>query len=341
MNIHRHRTWTRRALLQGASAAGLMGVVARPAAAEPPPEVGTIRLALDPAFPVLCWAPKYLAKELLQLEGFTDVQWAPYAKAPTDAEMLANGSADFALDTAWSFIPPIDQGLAVTVLSGMHIGCTEVFASDRLDTIRDLKGKRVAILALGGAEHVFISAVAAHIGLDPSRDIEWVTEPDFSLWPQMLAAGEVDVVSAFPPQTYEIREAGIGHAILNTTTDAPWRHYYCCMLGGRAEFVRNYPVATKRVIRALLKAQQLCSQEPARVAQLLVERGATDRIESANELLREVSYDDWRTYDPADTLRFFSLRLREAGLVKSTPNAIIARGSDFRYLDRLRRELKS
>ncbi len=340
MNAYRHWTWTRREMLHGLSAAGLLGLGARPVAAEPQPETTTIRLALDPDLPVLCWAPKYVAQELLHLEGFTDVQFVPYGDTPTDSELLANGATDFGVDIATGFIPPIDQGLPIVVLSGMHAGCTEVFATDRVATIRNLGGKRVAIIAFGGPEHIFLSSVAAYIGLDPRRDIEWVEAPDFSKWPDMLATGEVDVVSAFPPQTYELRDARIGHVILNTTTDAPWRHYFCCMLAGRKEFVRKYPVATKRAIRALVKAQQLCSQEPERVARLLVERGATDRIEYAQRLLRETSYGAWRTYDPADTLRFFSLRLREAGLVKATPSEIIARGTDFRFSDQLRRELK-
>jgi hypothetical protein len=31
---------------------------------------------------------------------------------------------------------------------------------------------------------------------------------------------------------------------------------------------------------------------------------------------------------PADTVRFYSLRLREAGMIKSTPNKIIADATD-------------
>ena len=77
------------------------------------------------------------------------------------------------------------------------------------------------------------------------------------------------------------------------------------------------------------------------MAQLLVERGATDRLDHASKLLREIAYGGWRTYDPVDTLRFFSLRLRDAGLVKATPREIIARGSDFRFVDQLRREAQS
>ncbi len=133
---------------------------------------------------------------------------------------------------------------------------------------------------------------------------------------------------------------GIGHVILNTTTDDPWRHFFCCMLAARREFVQKYPVATKRAIRAFVKANQFCQAEKELSARLLVERGATDRYDWALKTLEEVPYGAWRSYDPGDTLRFYALRLREAGLVKSTPREILERGSDFRFIDELRRELK-
>jgi NitT/TauT family transport system substrate-binding protein len=35
------------------------------------------------------------------------------------------------------------------------------------------------------------------------------------------------------------------------------------------------------------------------------------------------------------------LRLREAGMIKSTPNKLIADATDWRFLNELKRELKS
>ena len=52
-------------------------------------------------------------------------------------------------------------------------------------------------------------------------------------------------------------------------------------------------------------------------------------------------YDRWREYDPEDTLRFFGLRLHEVGMISSSPNAILAEGTDWRFLTELKRELKA
>jgi len=85
------------------------------------------------------------------------------------------------------------------------------------------------------------------------------------------------------------------------------------MVVGNREFVRAHPVATKRVVRAILKATNLCAAEPERVAQLLVDKGYVKHREYALQALKEVPYRRWREYDSADTIRFYALRMHEAG----------------------------
>ena len=99
-------------------------------------------------------------------------------------------------------------------------------------------------------------------------------------------------------------------------------------------------MAAKRALRAILKANQLCALEPERVATFLVERGFTPNYDYALQTLRELPYARWREYDPEDTIRFYALRLHEAGMIKSTPQKIIAQGTDWRFLNELKKELK-
>ena len=91
----------------------------------------------------------------------------------------------------------------------------------------------------------------------------------------------------------------------------------------------------------MLNAADLCISKPEWVAQQLVDRGFTDRYDYALETLTVVRYDRWREYDPEDTLRFYALRMHEAGFIKSSPNKIIAHGTDWRFLNELKRELKT
>ena len=88
------------------------------------------------------------------------------------------------------------------------------------------------------------------------------------------------------------------------------------------------------MLRAILKAADLCASQPARVAQLLVDSGYTNRYDYALQSLSEVRYDVWRDYDPEDSLRFYALRMHEAGLIKSSPQKLVADHTDWRFLNR-------
>jgi NitT/TauT family transport system substrate-binding protein len=214
-----------------------------------------------------------------------------------------------------------------------------LLGSERVRTIRDLKGKTTAVTELGAVQHVFLSSMAAYVGLDPRKDITWLTRPPGEAM-DLLAAGQIDAYLTSPPLAQELRARKIGHVVVNTTMDRPWSQYFCCMEYANTEFVRKHPVATKRALRAVLRAAELCAREPERANRLLVDRGYTDaaKYEYTLEGLRPLPYGEWRDYDPEDTLRFYALRLREAGMIESSPQRIIAQGTDWRFLNALKKE---
>jgi NitT/TauT family transport system substrate-binding protein len=88
--------------------------------------------------------------------------------------------------------------------------------------------------------------------------------------------------------------------------------------------VGNYPSATKHALRAILKATDVCAQNPEQTARLMVDRRYTDNYEVALQVMKELPYSTWRHYDAEDSVRFFALRMREAGLIKSTPQQVIS-----------------
>ena len=225
------------------------------------------------------------------------------------------------------------------ILSGAHVGCFELFGTERVRAIRDLKGKTVSVPELGSPAHVFLASMAAYVGLAPSKDITWVTRaPDEAV--QLFTEGKIDAFLGFPPDPQELRAKRIGQVIINSAVDRPWSQYFCCLVTGNREFVRKHPVATKRAVRAILKAADLCALEPAKVARLLVDKGYTPHYDYALQTMQEVPYAKWREYDPEDTIRFYALRLHEAGMIKSSPQKIITQGTDWRFLTELKKELK-
>jgi NitT/TauT family transport system substrate-binding protein len=232
----------------------------------------------------------------------------------------------------------MNAGGPITVLAGLHPGCYEVFAKREIRTVAELKGRTVGTLA--SSDRSLLTIMTSLVGLDPANDIHWVTVPPTGPV-DLFIAGNIDAFLAAPPQLQEFRARNIGHVIVSSIADRPWSQYYCCMLGAYTEFARNYPVATKRALRAILKATDLCASDPRGAAQLMVDGGFAERYDYALQALSEIRYDVWRDYDPEDALRFYAMRLHEAGLIKSSPQKLIAEHTDWRFLNELKLELKA
>ncbi len=328
---------TRRHFLTGAGALSVTSLLGLPqtASADPPPEITRVTIANTPA---LCFAPQFVAEELLRFEGFSEVE---YVKVVDDIPTTLANSADISMFGGPSIIPAVDKGYPISVIGALHEGCWELFAHEPIRSLQDLVGRRIVIRSLGGVEQIWLSSMFAWVGVDPKTEIEWVTTDYWADRTKYYMDGKADAFLAFPPEPQKLRRQGVGRVIVNTTQDRPWSQYFCCLLGARNEFIERYPVATKRALRAIMKASDLCSDNPDWAAQYLVDKGFEDDYEVVLEIIKSLSYSRWRTDNPVDTIRFHSLRLRDAGMITSTPQQIIDRGTDFGYLDELKKELKA
>jgi NitT/TauT family transport system substrate-binding protein len=331
-------TQTRRSFLTTLSSAGVVGLVrARDSyAQEAPPETTTVRLGKIYG---ICIAPQYVAEDLLRAEGFTDVRYVATNPGISTALALARGEIDFTTNYAPPMAISIDAGEPITIVGGEHVGCFEVFAREGIRSIADLRGKNVGVQSIGSSQHVFLSVIAAHVGLDPAKDIHWVTSTSPTPM-ELFADGKIDAFLGLPPEPQELRGRNIGRVIVNSVLDRPWSQYFCCVLAANRGYIRKYPIATKRVLRAIVKAADLCASEPARVARQIVDAGFTPSYDYALQTIKEIPYVRWREYNPEDAVRFYALRLREAGMIKSSPNKILADGTDWRHWNELKRELK-
>jgi NitT/TauT family transport system substrate-binding protein len=329
---------SRRDFLASASLAAAAGVLgARGSLADDGPlETATVRIVRQVGS---CIAPQYVAEELLRADGFADVR---FVEGQPTAKWVGLGKADFSLSMAPSILFQQEAGLPVMALAGVHPGCWELFAHEPIQTISDLKGKTVdSTDPFGSGAYLFLAIMMAHVGLDLRKDINWIASGGLTQSIELFAQGKTDAFLASAPDGEDLRARKVGRVILNTTFDSPWSDYFCCMLAGNRDYVQNYPAATKRVVRAILKAGDICAAEPERVARRLVDDGYTTNYDQTLQSLIDLPFRAWREYDPEDSMRFYALQLHEVGLIPSSPNQLIAEGTDWRFLDELKRELKA
>jgi NitT/TauT family transport system substrate-binding protein len=337
--LRMHIMQSRRDFVVSLSAAGAAGVFGTRTslANEPPLETTTVRLGrwIGDAY---CWASLYLAGELMRADGLSDVRYVEGDTNVDNTEWLVGGVTDFDFNMPSMHIRTIEAGAPIKVLTGVHFGCFELRANDSVNSIADLKGRRVGVWALNDHPHVLLSLIVSYVGLDPVHDIKWVQGASPL---EGFIDGKVDAFLAGTTDFQKLRAEKIGHTLVSNAVDRPWSEYFCCMVAGRADYVNKYPVATKRVLRAILKSADFCASNPTSAARELVDRGFLPSYDVALTTLQETRHDGWRDYDSEDSVRFYALRMHETGMIESSPQEIIASGTDFRFLNELKRELKA
>ncbi len=308
---------------------------------DPPPETTTIRLANQKELFQPRNAPLYFAEQFLAAEGFTSVQYIDVPRVDGPDGQLAAGAVDIGIPEAWSVTVAADAGDQLVILAGVQNSAFVIVGNDRVQSVQDLKGKRIWALTRDttDASYTLMAALLSYVGIDVETEVEFVLPSAVPLITQFLE-GSVDAGYLIRPYSTLFRNANIGHVVLDGMVDPPWSQYFGSMATANRDFVEKHPVATKRALRAILKATDVCAREPERVARYLIEQGITTfAYEQALDAIPGVSFAAWREFDPEDTVRFYALRLKEAGLVKSTPEELIARATDWRLLDELKREL--
>jgi NitT/TauT family transport system substrate-binding protein len=288
-----------------------------------------------------CFAPIHVAEPLLREEGFTDLQYVT-AHGADYQEMLRDGEVDLSPEFSALTIYNVEKhNYPLKILAGLHVGCIALIGGDRVSSVGDLKGKTVwAGPVENMGPHIFFSVMVAYLGLDPRKDINYVwVEKDEAM--RRFREGKIDAVMSFPPGPYELIDEGIGRVLVDTNVDRPWSQYFCCMINGHSDFVKNNPVATRRAIRAILKANDICARDPEYALKILQQKNIWTESETKYILqaLKEIPYGKWREYSPEDVLRFFLLRMHEVGMVEASPQEFIAQHTDWRFVNELKSEM--
>ena len=343
MEIHSTGSLSRRKFLTTTALAGTalylgIGPNLGSTAQDPPPETTTLRLR---QWAPACWAPIYVAEPLLRDEGFTDIKYVSFPGTE-----LVNTLKRDKVDLSPSFTP-LDMvnversNSPLTFLSGLHRGCYALVGSEDIRSVNDLKGKTVWTGAIeNNGPHLFFKTIVSYVGLNPDTDFEylWISKGEAM---KLFLEGKIDAFMSFPPGPQELMDKGIGHLLVDTNIDRPWSQYFCCTIWGHSKFVKDNPVATKRAIRAILKANDIVAQNPELATDTLLQRKIRKESERKYVLqsMKHIPFGKWRAHNPEDSIRFYALRLREVGMLESQPEEFIGKYTDWSFVNALKGEL--
>jgi NitT/TauT family transport system substrate-binding protein len=187
-------------------------------------------------------------------------------------EAIASGKVDLGAHLLLDWLKPLQQGQDVKIISGTHGGCQRILASKsaKIDKVEDLKGKTIAVGAIGGVSHVAFIITLAKAGLDPQADVNWRVFP-FDKLGEVVNSGQADALATLDPDAYVFKKQFELVEIANTQTGV-YQDRLCCAVAARGDFLRNNRDVTRRVVTALIDIHEYTAAHPDEVAAFYIAR---------------------------------------------------------------------
>lgn len=206
-------------------------------------------------------------------------------------EAIATGKADAGVGMALRWLKPLEQGFDVRITTAIHGGCMRLLAAHDSDIngVPDLKGKIVGVNDLGAPDKNFFSIVAAKLGLDPVRDIEWKVFPA-DLLPVALQRGDIHAFTQGDPLAWVARERDNLKQVA-TNLDGEYAHRACCVLGVRGGLIKDDRPAAAALTQALLDAQEWVYANPDEAAAIFAPYSPKTKPEQLAAMLRSHTHN--------------------------------------------------
>ena len=184
---------------------------------------------------------------------------------------LALGQYDITHHLVMYFLKPIEQGLDVKFTGGIHRGClrVQVPVNSPIQSVKDLKGKRIAVPGMGTPPFIFANRVLGANGIDASTEVTWLVYPVGELG-LALDKGEVDAIADSEPIGSMLVAQGKVRNIADQAKDHPYSEEYCCAVIVNGGYLKANPAKAAAATRALLKAAKWVETNPKAAAELSV-----------------------------------------------------------------------
>jgi NitT/TauT family transport system substrate-binding protein len=197
-----------------------------------------------------------------------------------------------------------DKGVPIKIVAlGHRSGAVVMVKADSpIKSMRDLRGKRVAIPSRFAVDYLFVRRLLKQHGMAPT-DVEFVemNPPDM---PAALYAGAVQAYATGEPFGAVAEKAGYGRPLYMTRTE--WPNYICCVLTVREELIKAERARVQQLVNYILSTGLWLEASPANRL-LAADVAATPRFFNQKaDLLKFV------VSSPPDRVTYGDLRLVRA-----------------------------
>lgn len=281
-----------------------------------------LRIAYSPS---LCQAPLHIAVE----KGFFEDEGIDAENIQLDAahvqEAIGADQVDAGFGLVGKFLQPLENGLPIKFTAGIHTGCVKIVApkDSGIQTVAELKGKRIGVSGLAGAETIVAKRALSAEGIrvdEKNPEVEFVVFSKNDLR-QALENGSIDVISYSDPIVSQFAEQYDLNTILDTATSEGFDKEYCCASFVSSKLAAGHPEVAAAFTRAVLKASVWVQQHTEDAAQIQLDKKyVTGDLAFNTKLLQSYNYLP-SVQGGYDAIKLSVGQLAEIGVLKAGTDA--------------------
>lgn len=277
---------------------------------------------------VLCSAPVHTA----WLKGYFDEEFkkigqkyemVPIAEGSGSVnDLIVAGKADAGNELLATELQPIQNGLPITFVTGVHTGCTKFYVTKNsaIQKLPDLKGRKtkVGVIGLSDSSIMSFKRKLRELGViaeGPEAEVEFIVYGASDL-PLALKKGAVDVIALHDPTAALAEEEYDFKKLLDTAQDPKFAVEYCCIAFVSLKLWKENPEGAAAFTRAVARGSAFVSANPREAARLQLAKDiVTGNIDFNAKLLDTYSHIPSRKA----TLRTFkrvATELQQTGVLK-------------------------
>ena len=258
---------------------------------EPAFKYGSVEIPVSDG--TLCIAPFFVAKEkgFFAKEG-VDVKFVS-ANAETRKIGLNNGTYPIT-NSDFAFFQSVENGVNIKVVEGFHVGCIHLLVKkgSPIRSAQDLKGKKIAVNAIGATPHQAATLWLEANGVSAINDVQFLPYADGNLALEALERGQVEAVSLWDPLGSLAAVDGRADVLMDLATDPVFAGRYCCFYYVSGILLEKEPEKIKALLRALEQAHTWISEHPEETVELMQagKHSAIEDKEFATALIKSYEY---------------------------------------------------
>lgn len=183
-----------------------------------------------------------------------------------------------------------ERGVPESVVALSHRHGDILTVAKDINSVKDLKGKRVAIPHRMSVHNILLSQALKKVGLT-LKNVEWIEMPPPDM-PAALARGDIKGFIVAEPFGTKAIQAGFGKKLLNAKDI--WPDYICCGLVINPAFKKKYPAATREYVDSFTAAGRYIDTNRREAIKIARQYMNIDEKVFAQSLALDVKYSDLR-----------------------------------------------